>query len=59
MTQKKMVRSSNHYFIIQSAKTGYVMNVKDGSKDPDAVVLINERSNSYNQQFAFIPPGSD
>ena len=47
--------SSNHYFIIQSAKTGYVMNVRGASKNPDAVVQIYKRTNDNNEQFAFIP----
>ena len=47
--------SSNHYFIIQSAKTGYVMNVRGASKDPDTVVQIYNRTNAKNEQFAFIP----
>ena len=51
--------SSNHYFIIQSAKTGYVMNVRGANKNPDAVVQIYKRTNSNNEQFAFIPYGSD
>ena len=44
---------NNQNFVLMSAKTGYVMDVKSGNKTPGTPIQLYDRNNKYHQQFRF------
>ena len=44
---------TNPNFVMMSAKTGLVMDIKSGSKDAGSRVQVYTRTNNANQQFSF------
>ena len=44
---------TNQRFILMSAASGYVMNVKGASKDPGTYIQTYDRTNDNNEQFTF------
>ena len=45
---------TNPNFVMMSAKTGLVMDIKGGSKDAGTPVIVYSRTNNANQQFSFL-----
>jgi hypothetical protein len=50
--QREPNNGTNPHFVLMSAKTGYVMDVRGGSKTAGTRVQIYSRNNNSNQQFA-------